>query len=149
MRFFSQARIFTLRMAELRGPDAGGEEPPEMPLPESLEHLRPGGGKSGLRGAGKYAGLGVQFVVAILLFLKIGEWVDGRLGTEPVFLYIGVFTGAGAAFYSMYRSLMADQRREEAARKAGKGGTGSSGSIGRSGRSGGSGSSGVGPGKGR
>jgi hypothetical protein len=29
---------------------------------------------------------------------------------------VGVFTGAGAAFYSMYRMLMADQRREEAER---------------------------------
>jgi ATP synthase protein I len=101
------------------GPDDRQEE--GIPLPESLEHLRPGGGATSLRGAGKYAGLGIQFVVAILLFLWIGQWVDRRLGTEPIFLYVGVFTGAGAAFYSMYRGLMADQRRDEAARR-GRGG---------------------------
>jgi F0F1-type ATP synthase assembly protein I len=102
-----------------KGPE-GGEQPPEMPLPESLEHLRPGGGKSGLQGAGKYAGVGVQFVVAILIFLKLGQWADRRFGTDPLFLYIGVFTGAGAAFYSMYRGLMADQRKADAADKAAK-----------------------------
>lgn len=97
-----------------RGPD-GGEKPPEIPLPESLERLRPGGRRTAAKGAGKYAGLGIQFAVAIILFLKIGEWADRRFGTEPLFLFIGVFTGAGAAFYSMYRSLMADQRRAEQA----------------------------------
>lgn len=95
-----------------RGPD-GGEKPPEMPLPESLERLRPGGGKSTSNGAGRYAGFGIQFAVAIVVFLKVGEWLDRRFGTDPLFLYIGVFTGAGAAFYSMYRGLMADQRRAE------------------------------------
>lgn len=84
-----------------------------IPLPESLQHLRPGGAKSGLSGVGKYAGLGIQFAVAIVLFLKLGEWADRRLGTEPIFLYVGVFIGAGAAFYSMYRGLMADQRKDE------------------------------------
>jgi F0F1-type ATP synthase assembly protein I len=43
--------------------------------------------------------------------------VDKKLGTEPVFLMIGVFVGAGGAFYSMYRKLTAAQRREDEARK--------------------------------
>jgi len=38
--------------------------------------------------------------------------VDRRIGTEPLFLLLGVFTGLAASIYSMYRSLMADQRRE-------------------------------------
>ncbi len=96
------------------------EPPPDdrkddgIQLPDSLQHLRPEGPKSGLSGVGKYAGLGIQFAVAIVLFLKLGEWADRRLGTEPILLYVGVFIGAGAAFYSMYRGLMADQRKEEA-----------------------------------
>jgi hypothetical protein len=31
---------------------------------------------------------------------------------------LGVFLGAGASFYGMYRKLMAAQAREDAARKA-------------------------------
>lgn len=110
-------------MPDERGVREGGEKPPEVPLPESLEYLRPDGGRSSFRGAGKYAGLGIQFVVAILVFLKLGEWADRRFGTDPVFLYLGVFTGAGAAFYSMYRSVMADQRKADKAdaeKKAGR-----------------------------
>lgn len=76
--------------------------------------------KAGLRAppmfgtAGKYMGLGFQFGGSILLFLWIGSWLDKRFGTNGLFVLLGVFIGAGAAFYSMYRSLMADQRREEA-----------------------------------
>ncbi len=63
------------------------------------------------------AGLGLQFVVAILLFLFIGKWADERLGTEPWLLIAGVFLGASASFYSIYRRLMQDQKRDEARRK--------------------------------
>lgn len=80
--------------------------------------LRKAGSASSLGAAGRYAGLGLQFAISILLFLFVGQWLDGRFGTKPLFLYLGVFTGAGAAFYSMYRSLMADQRRDEEQAKA-------------------------------
>ena len=69
--------------------------------------------------AAKYAGLGFQLVASILLFLYAGRWVDRRIGTEPLFLLLGVFTGLAASIYSMYRSLMADQRREAERRGGG------------------------------
>jgi ATP synthase protein I len=62
---------------------------------------------------GEYAGLGLQFAVSILIFLYAGQWLDRRLDTEPWFMIIGVFTGAGASFYSMYRKLMTIQERDE------------------------------------
>lgn len=68
--------------------------------------------------AGQFAGLGLQFAIAIIAFLYLGQWLDRKLGTDPWFLIIGVFTGAGAAFYSMYRKLMAVQAREDAERAA-------------------------------
>jgi F0F1-type ATP synthase assembly protein I len=72
---------------------------------------------------GEFAGLGLQFAVSIIVFLYAGQWLDRKLGTAPWLLMIGVFVGAGASFYSMYRKLMAAQAREEAAkaaRRAGK-----------------------------
>lgn len=57
-----------------------------------------------------FAGLGLQLAVSIILFLYLGKWVDGKLGTAPVFLIIGVFLGAAAGFYSMIRALTAAQR---------------------------------------
>ena len=66
----------------------------------------------------EFAGVGLQFAVSILVFLYLGQWLDRKLGTGPCYLIGGVFLGAGASFYSMYRKLMAAQAREEAARKA-------------------------------
>ena len=68
--------------------------------------------------AASFAGAGLQFAAAILVFLFVGRWLDRRLGTEPVFLLLGVFVGAGGGFYAMYRKLMAEQARDEAARTA-------------------------------
>ncbi len=70
-------------------------------------------GSFGSGPAAQFAGLGLQFVLSLLLFLYAGQWVDGKLGTSPWFLILGVFTGASAAFYSMYRALKAAERREE------------------------------------
>jgi F0F1-type ATP synthase assembly protein I len=68
---------------------------------------------SGAGSGAAFAGLGLQFALAIVVFLYAGQWLDRRLGTGPLFLILGVFVGAGGAFYSMYRKLMAAQRREE------------------------------------
>jgi ATP synthase protein I len=77
----------------------------------------------------KFAGVGLQFAVTLLICLWLGTWLDRKFGTAPVFLYVGVFLGAGAAFYSMYRQLMANLERDEAAKRARKraGGNPSSG----------------------
>ena len=72
---------------------------------------------SSVTGGGAMAGLGLQFAVSILLFLWLGQWLDRKLGTDPIFLILFVFLGAGASFYSIYRKLMAQQRREDEERK--------------------------------
>ena len=69
----------------------------------------------------RYAGIGIQFAVAIVAFLFLGQWLDRKCGTTPIFLMLGVFVGAGAAFYGMYHRLMADQKAAEEARKKRKG----------------------------
>lgn len=63
--------------------------------------------------ASSYAGLGIQFAVAILLFLYLGKWIDAKLDTSPVFLIGGVFFGAGGSFYHIYRRLVAAQKRDD------------------------------------
>ena len=68
---------------------------------------------SPLAGAGKYMGLGLQFAGSIVLFMFAGIWLDKRLGTTPIFVILGVFGGAAAAFYVIYRKLMADLPKDE------------------------------------
>jgi ATP synthase protein I len=67
---------------------------------------------------GSYAGHGLTFAISIIVFLYLGQWLDRRLGTGPWLMMLLMFVGAGAAFYSMYRKLMAAQERDEAERKA-------------------------------
>ena len=66
---------------------------------------------------GSFAGAGLQFAVAIVLFLLLGQWADRKLGTSPLFLLSGVFVGGGAAFYSMYRRVTAAQKADDERRK--------------------------------
>ncbi|MGI9140839.1 MAG: AtpZ/AtpI family protein [Gemmatimonadaceae bacterium] len=62
--------------------------------------------------ASSYAGAGLQFAVALVLFALGGNWFDGKAGTAPLFLLLGVFGGGAAAFYGMYRKLMAIHDRK-------------------------------------
>lgn len=96
-------------------PSAGSRDPrrnDEDPLGRLAQHS---GAYGSLGAAGKYAGMGLQFALSILLFLYLGQWLDRRVGTNGIFALVGAFLGFGAAFYSIYRSLMADQKREEEA----------------------------------
>jgi len=65
----------------------------------------------------KFAGVGLQFAVTILVAVAIGNWLAKHFG-NALYLYLAVFIGAGAAFYSMYRQLMANLERDEAAKRA-------------------------------
>jgi F0F1-type ATP synthase assembly protein I len=66
---------------------------------------------------GSFAGAGIQFAVAVVLFVLLGQWLDRKLGTAPIFLLAGVFVGGTGAFYSMYRRLTAAQKADDERRK--------------------------------
>ncbi len=73
--------------------------------------------KSGRRpdelSAAAFAGIGLQFAIGIILFLYLGKWIDDRFATGPAGVIAGVFIGAAASFYSLYRRLTAAQRRDD------------------------------------
>jgi F0F1-type ATP synthase assembly protein I len=66
---------------------------------------------------GSYAGAGLQFALSIVLFLLLGQWIDRKLGTSPVFVLAGVFVGGAGGFYSMYRRLTAAQKADDERRR--------------------------------
>jgi F0F1-type ATP synthase assembly protein I len=64
------------------------------------------------------AGLGMQFGVAIIVFVYAGNWLDRRLDTAPLFLLSGVLVGGGGVFYASYRRLMATSERTSSTQDA-------------------------------
>jgi len=78
----------------------------------------PTGSRPTIRDASKppsgadYAGAGLQFAGAIVVFMFLGIWLDKRLGSSPWFVLICVFVGASAGFYSIYRKLMGSSKRD-------------------------------------
>jgi F0F1-type ATP synthase assembly protein I len=103
--------------------DVPAASPPALP---SVEERRE------RSAAAKFAGVGFQFALTLLVGLGLGHWADKKFGTS-IFVYFGVFIGAGAAFYSMYRQLMANLERDEQAKRAQRGSAGGSSSHERGG----------------
>ena len=84
---------------------------------KGLRKTSPSGGLSGA----DFAGVGLQFAAAIVVFLFAGQWVDKKLGTSGLFTIAAVFIGGGAAFYLMYRKITAAQQRDDEERAAKRG----------------------------
>lgn len=68
---------------------------------------------------GEFAGVGLQFALTIVVFMFAGIWLDKRLHTSPWLVIVCVFVGAAAGFFSIYRKLMAAQRRATGGRPSG------------------------------
>jgi len=64
-------------------------------------------GSSGPIGAdyARYAGVGCQFGATIVLFAAAGWWLDGKLGSSPWLLIVGVFTGFGGGLYALVKKV--------------------------------------------
>ena len=53
----------------------------------------------------RYAGLGIQLAVTILVSVLVGQWVDRKAGTDGVFTILGALLGFGGTLYSLIREL--------------------------------------------
>lgn len=69
-----------------------------------------------LREAAPYLGLGTALATLVLAGLGGGYWLDGRLGTRPVFLLLGGVLGVGAAMYHFIR-MASDLSKRQAGRQ--------------------------------
>ena len=53
----------------------------------------------------QYAGLGFTFAGTFLVLGAVGWWLDGKLGTAPWLMLIGIALGACGGFYSMVKRV--------------------------------------------
>ena len=53
----------------------------------------------------RYAGLGIQLAVTLLVFVLAGQWADRKLGTGGIITVVAAFLGFGGTMYSLIRTL--------------------------------------------
>jgi F0F1-type ATP synthase assembly protein I len=78
---------------ERTSPGTSPAPTPRGPRRKSLEEL------------GRLGTLGLTFAASIAVFGGAGYWLDGRLGTWPTFLIVGVFLGATGGFIYIVRAV--------------------------------------------
>lgn len=76
-----------------------GGGPDDVPFAPDADWVREQ--RSSLR----YAGVGIQFGLTITLFALLGRWLDGRFGTTPWLLLVGVLIGFGGGTYSLLKKV--------------------------------------------
>jgi ATP synthase protein I len=54
----------------------------------------------------RFIGVGWFIAVSILLGVWGGLWLDGKLGTSPIMVIVGLILGLVVAFYGVYRMLL-------------------------------------------
>lgn len=80
---------------ERSGGDAGGEKQSTLPT------------------LARYSGHGLTLALSMGLFLLAGWWLDGRVGTTPIFTITGALVGAAGGFYHMiYHLLLRPKERK-------------------------------------
>jgi len=50
-----------------------------------------------------FSEIGLSLLVTTLIGVLVGWWVDGQLGTLPIFVIVGFLAGAGAGTLMIYR----------------------------------------------
>jgi F0F1-type ATP synthase assembly protein I len=60
----------------------------------------------------RYAGLGLQLAVSLLVFVWIGQWADRKLGTGGLITILAALVGFGGTMFSVIRKLNKENKDE-------------------------------------
>ena len=72
--------------------------------------MAPAGEQSAWKALGELSAVGLTLVVATVLGLAGGYYLDGRLGTSPWLTLIGLLLGIVAGFVNLFRSVKRAER---------------------------------------
>jgi ATP synthase protein I len=92
--------------------DTGWEPDPKDVERRKNELLAEARGERSGDGPNAMVGLGLQFVVTVLVCLFAGQWLDRRLGTTPWLLLSGVLLGGGLGMWTMLRVAKEQEKRQ-------------------------------------
>lgn len=58
----------------------------------------------------RFAGVGVEFAATIVVLTVLGIWLDGRLGTGPLFTIVLLLIGFAGATWNLVRTVLGPDR---------------------------------------
>ena len=61
----------------------------------------------------RFAGVGVQYALTILVMTLLGIWLDGRAGTAPLFLLVFLLLGFGGATWSLIQQVLGPDKKQD------------------------------------
>lgn len=61
----------------------------------------------------RFSGFGMTLALATAVFLFLGRWADGKLGTAPWLTLLGAMVGAAGGFYHILQHLVFFPQEEE------------------------------------
>jgi hypothetical protein len=59
----------------------------------------------------EWSAVGFEFAVAVVLFFLGGRWLDGKLGTEPLWSALGALVGVAVGTYLLLRPVLRGRTR--------------------------------------
>jgi ATP synthase protein I len=72
--------------------------------------MAPSGEKGTWKALGELSSIGFALVVATVIGLVVGYWLDRWLGTAPWLILIGLGFGIAAGFVNLFRSVKRAER---------------------------------------
>jgi ATP synthase protein I len=75
--------------------------------------LGPQGGKL-LKATMRLASVGIELSISTVIGLLGGRWLDGKLGTDPWLMIVGLVLGVTAGFRSLIRTAQKANRENDA-----------------------------------
>lgn len=60
----------------------------------------------------RFAGVGVQYALTILVLTLLGIWVDGKANTAPLFLLVFLLLGFVGATWSLIRQVLGPDKKQ-------------------------------------
>lgn len=64
-----------------------------------------------LKAYARVGALGIELVASTVIGLLGGQWLDGKLGTEPWLSIVGLVLGVVAGFRSLYQTAKSQNRK--------------------------------------